>query len=435
MTKGTEGEAGFRVPPFPLAARVGLAGWQFATRLGMAPPCLDEESLIAAARKRTGLHHFGSDEFRLPMRRLLYALEEEAGLHLLGRAVMRNSLIRALECRLRLEKLTDLHPEISERPVTAPVFITGMQRTGTTKLHRLLSCAPELRPLTAAEGLCPAPPGRPVRNDPRAEKKRLALARTAERGMKYMSPALFAIHPIEAEAPEEDVFLFDVSFISPAVDATLEVPSYTKWMREIDQKPPYAYLRRLIQLLLWQKPGRYLGKTPHHQENLDALFDVFPDAKVIQTHRDPLTVVPSFSSMMAHAGAMLAHDIDPRTVGRRVADQMLNSVERAIVARASTPPNSVLDVYYDDLARDPLTEMKKIYDFIGLEWNSESEARMRRWIRGNPQHKYGIHRYQLSDFGLDAEELGARFKHYREHFHVPEDVPEDVPENLPGEKK
>ena len=424
-TTGNRGEAHFRIPPFPMPARVGLAGWRLATRLGLAPPSLDEESLIAAARKRTGLHHFEHDDFRLPMRRLLHALEAEAGLHLLGRAVMRNSLIRALECRLRLENLTDLYPEICERPVTAPVFITGMQRTGTTKLHRLLSCAPELRPLSAAEGLSPALPGRPVRNDPRAERKRLALARTAQRGMKYMSPALFAIHPIEAEAPEEDVFLFDVSFISPAVDATLDVPSYTKWMREIDQKPPYAYVRRLIQLLLWQKPGRYLGKTPHHQENLDVLFDVFPDAKVIHTHRDPLEVVPSFSSMMTHAGALLASNIDAKNVARRVADQMLNSVERAIAARANTPPDSVLDVYYDDLVGNPLAEMQKIYDFIGLQWNSEAEARMQRWISGNPQHKFGIHRYQLSDFGLEAEELGARFKHYRERFDVPVNVPEE----------
>ena len=417
----TDGEARFRVPPFPLPARIGLAGWRLATQLGMAPPCLDEESLITAACKRTGLYHFGRDDFRLPMRRLLHALEAEAGLHLLGRAVMRNSIIRALETRLRLENLTDLYPEISERPVSRPVFITGMQRTGTTTLHRLLSCAPKLRPLSAAEGLSPAPPGRPVRNDPRAEKKRLALAKTAERGMRYMSPALFAIHPIEAEAPEEDVFLFDVSFISPAVDATLEVPRYTKWMREIDQRPPYAYFRRLIQLLLWQKPGRYLGKTPHHQENLGALFDVFPDAKVIHTHRDPLKVVPSFSSMMAHAGAMLANDIDAKKVGLRVANQMVNSVERAIAARANTPPDSVLDVYYGDLVGSPLAEMRKIYDFIGLEWDSESEARMRRWTNENPQHKYGTHRYELGDFGLDANELGARFKHYREYFDVPEE--------------
>jgi hypothetical protein len=415
----TSRDVGFRVPPFPLPARLALAGWRSATRLGLSRPGLDEKELIAVARKRTGLHDFGSEDFRPALGRLLYALEGEANLHLLGRAVLRNTIIRALECRLRLERLAERHPGLSETPVSAPVFITGMQRTGTTKLHRLLSCAPELRPLSAAEGLCPVLEGPPIRHDAVAEKKRLALARTAERGMKYMAPELFAIHPIEADAPEEDVFLFDLSFVSPAVDASLDVPSYAKWIREIDPVPPYRYVRRLIQLLLWQKPGRYLGKTPHHQENLDALFEVFPDARVIHTHRDPKHVVPSFSSMMAHAGAMLTRELDPNQVGRRVVDQMVNSVERAISARAQTPANSILDVYYEDLVDRPLDQMQKIYDFIGLEWSAEGESRMQKWIKGNPQHKYGTHRYELSDFGLDEDEIDARFKHYREHFNVP----------------
>jgi hypothetical protein len=298
-----------------------------------------------------------------------------------------------------------------------------MQRTGTTKLHRLLACAPELRWLSSAEGLNPAPLGRPVRDEPGELARRMAFAKRAERGMRFMSPALFAIHPIEADAPEEDVFLFDVTFVSPAVDASLSVPSYTRWIREIDQHPPYAYVRRLIQLLLWQgpegqRPMRYLGKTPHHQENLDVLFDVFPDAKVIHTHRDPLKVVPSFASMMAHAGAMLSRRIDPFEVGRRVADQMVNSVERAIVARAKVGEGRVLEVQYEDLVREPLRELRRVHDFVGLEWGPAAEERAKRWMAGNPQHKYGTHRYSLADFGLDEEELKARFKPYCERFGV-----------------
>jgi hypothetical protein len=352
------------------------------------------------------------------MRALLRAVREEAGLHLLGEAVMRSSIVRALECRLRMEALEGLYPEIREQRVEAPVFITGMQRTGTTKLHRLLSLAPELRALTAAEGLNPAPLGALQRDDPKGLAQRQSQARRAELGLRYLSPALFSIHPIEAEAPEEDVFLFDVTFVSPAIDASLEVPRYAKWIRDIDQRPPYLYVRRLIQLLLWQEPGRYLGKTPHHPENLDVLFDVFPDAKVIQTHRDPLEVVASFSSMMVHAGAMLAKRVDPKRVGRRVADQMVNSVERAMAARENTPAGSVLDVHYRDLVRDPMAQMKRIHTFAELDWNEESERRVDGWLRGNPQHKHGTHRYELSDFGLDADELDARFKGYRERFRI-----------------
>jgi len=416
------GARAFRPPAFPMPARLGLGAWRLATMLGLPVPRFREDELIAAARKRTGLHDLGSEDFRDPMRHLLRALRDEAGLHLLGTAVMRSSIIRAIECRLRMEALEARYPEILEIPVEAPVFITGMQRTGTTKLHRLLSCAPELRALTAAEGLNPAPLGRLERADPEGIAKRLAQARLAERGMKYMSPALFAIHPIEAEAPEEDVFLFDVTFVSPAIDASLDVPHYAKWMRQIDQRPPYVYFRRLIRLLLWQEPGRYLGKTPHHQENLDVLFDVFPDAKVIQTHRDPLKVVASFSSMMVHAGAMLAKKVDPKKVGRRIADQMVNSVERAIAAREHTPPGAILDVHYRNLIEDPLAEMRKIHAFADLEWNADSEGRVDRWLRENPQHKHGTHRYELADFGLDADELDARFKRYRERFDVPREA-------------
>lgn len=411
------------MPPFPLPARVGLGAWRVATQMGVPAPRFDEAELLAAARRRTGLEDFGAEDFRLPMRRLLSALDEEAELHLLGRAVLRSSVVRALECRLRLERIAAVDPALAATPVRAPLFITGMQRTGTTKLHRLLACAPELRALSSAEGLNPVPLGRPVRDEPGERARRMAFAKRAERGMKYMSPALFAIHPIEADAPEEDVFLFDVTFVSPAVDASLSVPSYTRWIREIDQEPPYAYVRRLIQCLLWQRPGpdlpgRYLGKTPHHQENLDVLFRVFPDAKVIQTHRDPLAVVPSFGSMMAHAGAMLSRRVDPIEVGRRVADQMVSSTLRSIEARERVGDERVLDVHYDALVRDPVAELRRIHAFAELEWSAESEARARSWLAANPQHKYGAHRYGLADFGLDRDELAARFARYCARFGV-----------------
>jgi hypothetical protein len=409
---------GFRLPPFPAPLRVALGAWALADRLGIGRPDFDEARLIAQARRRTGLHDFGDRAFFEPMRRLLHAFEAEADLHLLGRAVLRGATLRALETRLRLEYLTQLRPEIAATPVERPVFITGMQRTGTTKLHRLLAGAPELRYLSSVEALRPAPMGRPVPDDPADFAARRRLAQTAERGMRWISPALFAIHPIEADSPEEDVFLFDVTFVSPAVDASLPVPGYTRWIREIDQRPPHEYVRRLIQLLLWQRPGRYLGKTPHYQENLDVLLDVFPDAKVIHTHRDPRKVVPSFASMMAHTGQLLTRHVDPFVVGRRVADQMVNSVERAMLVRDRTPAGRVLDVHYARLMRDPIPEMRRIHDFLELEWTPASEAAIQGWIHANPQNKYGRHRYALEDFGLSRDGLDERFKRYREYFDV-----------------
>jgi len=411
----------FAVPPFPWPARAGLAAWRTVARLGVGRPALDEASLVAVARRATGLHHFVDESFRAPMRQLLFSLEEEAGLHLLGRSVMRSSIVRALAHRLRLEHLCDLYAELRDEPVVAPIFIAGLQRTGTTKLHRLLACDPRLRPLVSAEGLNPAPLGRPVRSEPGDAARRMAQARQAERGMRYMSPTLFAIHPIEADAPEEDVFLLDIAFVSGAVDASLEVPSYSRFIRAIDQRDAYAYFRRLIQLLLWQHPGRYVGKTPHHLENLDSVLAVFPDAKVLHTHRDPRKVVPSFASMMVHAGAMLSTNVDPRRVGARIAAQAERSIARAMSVRDSLGAReaaTVLDLHYESLQRDPLAEMRRIYAFLELELTPDVEARMRAWLRDNPQGKNGAHHYRASDFGLGEEELDSRFKAYRERYGV-----------------
>ena len=421
MSAPTASGTPFTIPPFPWPARAGLAAWRTVARAGIGRPSLDEASLVAAARRATGLHHFVDESFREPMRRLLYSLEEEAGLHLLGRAVTRSSIVRALACRLRLEQLCDLHPELRSQPVEAPVFIAGLQRTGTTKLQRLLACDPRLRPLISAEGLNPAPLGRPVRGEPGEWERRMREARTAERGMRYMSPTLFAIHPIEADAPEEDVFLLDVAFVSGAIDASLEVPSYSAYIREGDQRQAYAYFRRLLQLLLWQKPGRYVGKTPHHLENLDALFATFPDARVVQTHRDPRKVVPSFASMMVHAGSMLSSTVEPTRVGTRIARQAERSIERAMAYSEGlprAPRGPVLDVHYRALMADPLGEMERIYAFLDLELTRSVRDRMERWMRDNPQGKNGPHRYRAADFGLDEDELDARFKAYRERFGV-----------------
>jgi hypothetical protein len=380
---------------------------------------LGEASLVAAARRASGLHHFVDESFREPLQRLLTSLEGEARLHPLGRMLLRQSLVRALVNRLRLEDLSERHPEIAAQPVEAPVFIVGLQRTGTTLLHRLLACEPALRPLLSWEAMNPAPfPGRPT---PGGRDPRVRITESAERGLRYLAPEFFAIHPVEAHAPEEDVLLLDLSFVSPTADATLRVPTYSAWLQDLDQRPAYRYFRRIVQLLLWQRDGRWLGKTPHHLENLDVLLDVFPAAKIIQTHRDPVRVVASFCSMMAHGHAVFSERVDPLEVGARLGDKAVRAVTRAMEVRDGAGPDSFLDVAYADLVADPLKEIRRIYDFIGLSLAPETEAAMQGWIAGNPQNKHGIHRYRLEDFGLDRARLEQRFEPYRSRFGIRSD--------------
>jgi hypothetical protein len=408
--------AGFQPPPFPLPVRVVLTGWRALQELGLARTSLDEASLLAAARRESGLRDLGDESFRGPLRQLLASLEEEAHLHPLGRLLLRQSLVRALVNRLRIEDLCRRHPEIGELPVREPVFVLGLQRTGTTLLHRLLTCEPALRPLLSWEALNPAPFPGVIPSGGR--DPRMRLAEVAERGLRYLAPEFFAIHPVEAHAPEEDVLLLDLSFMSPTADATLSVPRYSAWLRATDQRPSYQMFRRAIQLLLWQRPGRWLGKTPHHLENLDALLGVFPDAKVIQTHRDPVRVVASYASMMAHGRAIFSDRVDARAVGAQLAGQAVRAVTRAISVRDAAASGAFHDVAYPDLLADPLKEIRRIYDFLGFSLAPATEASMQRWLAANPQNKRGVHRYRLEDFGLDRAQLERSFEPYRQRFGV-----------------
>ncbi len=387
------------------------------SRVGIGRVSLREESLIQSARRITGLHDFVDDSFREPMRRMLQSLEEEAALHPLGRAAIRESLVRALANRLRLEDLTERNPEISKTPVTSPVFVVGLQRTGTTMLQRLLTAEPLLRAMPAWEGLNPVP--FPDLADHRGRDPRIRLASNAERALRYLAPDLFAIHPVKAEEPEEDIHLLDMSFMSPAIDAIAPVPSYQAWFCAVDQLPAYQYMRRLIQLLLWQRGNRWLGKTPHHLEYLDELLTVFPDAKVIITHRDPARTVASFCSMMAHSRAMFSDRVDPIEIGEQFKTKAIRAIERSTRARQHLGAGAFLDVLYQNVVADPLEELRRVYDFIGLQLEPETEAKMRGWLADNTQTKHGVHDYQLADFGLDRESLDPHFEAYRAQYGVP----------------
>ena len=400
---------------FPLPARLAMGAWLGAMKLGIGRISLVAESLIEAACKRTGRPF--EEELREPLERLARSLEEECALHPIGRFTIRDTLVRTLENRLRLETFVEKHPEIAKIEVKDPIFVVGMQRTGTTMLHRLLTCDARLRHLPAWEGLNPVPLREPL--DAAERRTRMAVARTAMRALRYLGPELSAIHPMEVDGPEEDVHLLDLSFLSPTADAVARVPSYSQWFESTDQLPAYRTMRRAVQVMLWQRDGRYLGKSPHHLEYLDELLTVFPDAKVIQTHRNPLRTVASFCSMMGHGRAMLCERVDGLEIGRRFGAKAVRAIERTMASRSRLPEERFLDVHYRDTLADPMAQVRRIYEFLELELTPEVEAAMETWRAENSQTKHGTHRYQLEDFGLEREELEPHFKAYMERFDIP----------------
>lgn len=294
-------------------------------------------------------------------------------------------------------------------------MITGLQRTGTTLLHRLLASDPRRRWLASWEALHPAP----VKAS-RGEDPRIASAKWAERALAYMAPDFFAIHPVEARAPEEDVLLLDYAFRSTVPEATLRVPTYSRWLEDQDQRPAYRLMATLMRVLSAQRGAskRWLLKTPHHLEWIDTLLEVFPGARIIWTHRDPTTTLASFCSMIAHGRGVFSDDVDPVEIGESWGAKIARMIDRAMDARDRAPEGTFHDVRYEDFVRDPLAAVRRIYAFLGDPLPPHVEARMKATLDASPQHRHGKHRYDLADFGLRANDVRARFAAYRARFAI-----------------
>jgi hypothetical protein len=408
--------ANYSKPYRPRAIAIANGVGRALSRVGVGTTELSVDGLVAAARKKTALTGFGDESFREPLGVLVDSIEREANLTPVGRLITKVRLEGVLCNRLRAEALFERYPAILEEEIVAPLFVAGLQRTGTTMLHRLLAQDPGMRSLASWEALNPAPLSDPHRKPLRRKGRdpRIRTAVVGEKGLAYMAPDFFAIHPVEAEAPEEEVILLDFAFLSTVAESTLHVPTYARWLETQDQTPAYAYMKKLLQLLQWQRrKERWILKTPHHLEWLDTLLDVFPDAKIVQTHRDPAKTMASFCSMIAHGRGVFSDDVDPCEVGAHWSRKIQRLVSRGMETRDHAPVESFLDVSYYDLINDPMAEVERIYRFTGRELSCETRELMERSRNVNQQNKHGKHAYRLEDFGLDRAAIEPGLAAYR----------------------
>jgi hypothetical protein len=382
---------------------------------------LDRESIIAEAREKSGLADFGDESFREPMAVLLKSMEEEARLSATGRFVQRARIVGLLVNRLRTEDHLHRFPEILEEEIREPLVIVGLARTGTTRLHRLIACDPAI--LSVAWWECrnpaPFPDSEGAQRDPR-----IVEAEAEVQAMIEGAPDLAAIHPMEAEAPDEEIMLLEHSFFSTSPEAFLNVPSYSAWLDRQDQTAGYEYLKRLLQFLQWQKKragatgGRWVLKTPHHLGFIDLLLEVFPGARVIQTHRDPLETIPSIASFIHEINKIGTDRPDAVEVGRHWGAKMSRALRRCMEIRA-TCEDRFLDIWYQDVNRDPMAAIQRIYDFAGMELDAEAERRMRQWSVDHSRDKRPAHHYTLEQYGFTEEGIRRDFAEYRERFILP----------------
>lgn len=377
---------------------------------------LSEASILAAAVRKTGLSDWGDESFRTALQVLLASLEQDAHLNFFGRYLMRQTCVQLLVNRLRIQADLHHHPEILHVPIQRPIFILGMPRTGTTLLHNLLAQDPASRWLHLWELLSPSPPPNyHTRNtDPRIQS-------VEEFVRKYnaLAPQLATAHHLNPIGPEECNPLFEHDFASLIFEIRANVTSYAKWMETRDMVPTYQYYRQQLQHLSWQYPGdRWVLKAPAHLLYLEALLKVFPDACIVQTHRDPLKVLPSICSLNAIVRGVYSDRINPTMLGQYWSDRISGGLERAMQVRDRLPSSHFYDVYYHNLTQDPVGTVRQIYNHFGYDFKPQIEENIKTWLADNPQHKHGVHRYSLQQFGIDPEAVNDQFANYRNRFGI-----------------
>ena len=371
----------------------------------------DVPDLLDAARAATSLECFGDPTFREGLEVLANALEREGGLSPTGRAAYRAQVVGYLCERLRIEDWYERHPEIEAQAIERPVFVTGLPRTGTTVLSNLLAVDPGARSLRFWESQRPTPPPERATYD---SDPRIAEGDAALTAMKAAAPDLARMHDDTGASPTENQDLLGQHFRTQHFEGQAAIPSYLSWWLACDMVPAYRHHRRVLKLLQWRCPGVWWNlKSPPDLCCLDAFVAVYPDARIIWTHRDPAKVLPSVCRLIATVRSLFNENVDPVALGRQELALWAEATRRGLAFRARVGQQRIVDVHMDDLVARPIETMRELYPRLGLELTADTERRMRSWLDANPQHKHGALHYRLEDFGLTSDQVRAAFGDYR----------------------
>lgn len=338
---------------------------------------LDGWNLRTAAQRKTGLEFFGDPSIEPALSVLTDSLEREADLHPLGRFLMRVHLQGLLETRLRLaDHWKKQPPSASSAPVERPIFITGMPRSGSTFLHEILAEDPDNRAPRVWEVMFPVPgrTRRPVSPDPRIKRAAACLW-----WFRRFAPQADAVFPMRSGTPHECVAIHSYTLLSEEFVSTCRIPTYESFLRRADLRSVYAWEKRFLQHLQWGAPGRkWVLKSPDHVYGLEALFSVFPDALVIQTHRNPLEVLKSSCRLTEVLHGLYSHPGDAGELAARESRVLAQALNRFVNFRDAHPhlAGRFIDITYSEIVSDPIAVVRRIYEHFGMTLTDEAVARM-----------------------------------------------------------
>ena len=372
---------------------------------------LDAREMMQDAETRTGLSDWGDTTFREPFDLLIGDLNTHAALTEIGRQRARRRLMDTLCSRLELVEDRTRFPGIAAETIDRPIFVIGLPRSGTTFFHNLLTADPANRSPMTWEIMYPSPPPEPATyaSDPRIARARAAMAFEG-----FMAPDLQAIHPFEAERPEECNFLWELSFATVNYSAWWNVPTYNAHLYSMDFTPVYAEEKKALQHLQHRMHGdRWVLKTPAHHAWMDELLAVFPDALFVQCHRDPAKIIPSLSSNLA-VWRRTFSDLPPQGDFGMLQQQarVLKNVAR--VRAASGMEARFFDAHFLDVQADPIAVLEACYAHFDIATTPERIAAVRDWMEEDrAAHAKGPkHTYALADIGLDYAEIDKAMGDY-----------------------
>src|SRR6056300_227458 len=378
---------------------------------------MDTQSLLKAAREQAGYHDLGDKRIIDALEQLINALNAEGKLSERGYQSVQANLLAQITNRLKIEGYLASHPELLERPVERPLFVFGLPRTGTTLAINLLNTDGQRRCFLRWESQDPVPP--PQANEllagPRVDKSQAMV----DMSLKY-APHISAIHHEDAISPTECQFLMSPSFVAQYYDSMYDIPSYHEWfLYKADYLPAMEFHKRFLQLLQADAGGKWTLKNPWHPLYLNELYTVYPDAKLVMTHRDPVDVLGSACSLVKAVRPMFSEDVDLHAIGANLLETFDVMIERVLAYKERHGWDSIYDLQYADIMANPILEMQKLYEHFGEDFTEDVRAGMEQYMLNNPKGKHGKHEYQLEDYGLSDAQIRAHFADYCERFKIP----------------
>jgi sulfotransferase family protein len=373
---------------------------------------LDPDVLMAAAVAETGLDDFGERDFVPRLEFICECLTKEAGLGPGGMVATFTQLQALLRNRLRVEDLVRRHPEILDLDVARPIIICGLPRTGTTHLHNLLSADPTLRSLPYWES--EEPVNRPEPVDGRNERTAMGLD-VLNTAMPYFK----RMHEMTPEHVHEEIGLIALDFSGMQFETMAPMPSWRDWYRAADQRPHYAYLKKVLQVLQFLRGGdRWVLKSPQHLEQFPALLATFPDATFVVTHRDPVSVTASLGTMLSYLARLSLDPVDPHRVAGYWAHRLETMLRACVDTRTMLPSDRAIDVGFQEFMADDVAMVRRVYEVAGQPFTPAVRKAMDDFMAEHERGRHGGVNYRFEDLGLDPAERRRALQFYVDRFEV-----------------